>query len=154
MVATKVKSKIKSKSKVKSKKIVNKDENKIMKLISSPLAATIGTTIGTLLAKEAGSFIYKNYGKYAIGYTKEKKCFNEYDHDQLLPTYGDNLTFKFYMDNKLYRIRHNYNDDIANGKIAKYNKEKPDKKIESLHDYINDKGFNHLRPRVNKTPGK
>jgi hypothetical protein len=146
------KNKIKSKSTVKSKKLDKKDANKFLKLISSPLAATIGTTIGTLLAKEASSFVYHNYGKYAIGYTKEKKCFHDYD--QLLPTYGDKLTFKFYMDNKLYNIRQNYNDDIKNGKIDKFNKENLDKKIESVHDYINARDFNHLRPRVNKITSK
>lgn len=142
-----VKSKVKKSTKTKSKKI-NK-ENNLEKLIKHPLLTTIGTTIATVLAKEAGSFVYHNYGKYAIGYAKEKKCFDNYDYDQLLPTYGrDKLTFKFYMDNKLYRIRKNYEDDTA--KIAKYNKENPDNQIESLHDYINNNQFNHLRPRVKK----
>lgn len=144
------KSKVKSKVKVKSKKLDKKDENKFMKLVKHPIAATIATTMGTLLAKEASSFVYHNYGKYAIGYTKEKKCFYEHDHDQLLATYGDKLTFKFYMDNKLYNIRKNYEDDIKNGKIDKYNKENLHKKIESVHDYINAQDFNHLRPRVTK----
>jgi hypothetical protein len=146
-----------AKSKVKSKINTNirdksiRKNSKLLSVLSNPMVATIGTTMGTLLAKEVGSYVYKNYGKYAIGYNKEKKCFNDHDYDQLLPTYQDKLTFKFYMDNKLYNIRKNYEDDIKNGKITKYNEKYSDSKIESLHDYIANNKFNHLRPRVSNS---
>src|SRR6476620_10281153 len=127
----------------KSTKKSNKTPNETkMSLLSKTAITGLGAvaTLGTgyVLNKELIPYLTNNYGVYPFIYPKL------YKQDKT-------KTFKTYIDQKLYRIRDNYEADKKNGKIKKYNDNPQNmKKITRMYDYIKIGTFEHERPYPRK----
>lgn len=144
MVNKNSKSKSVTKTKVKSvtKKSVGLSKLSLIGLSSIVGAGLLG--VGALLKSELLPYIKENYGEYAVGYKKEKEQFDK-DYDYLINRYTG-LTFKFYMKNRLFRIRQNYIDDKE--KIRDYNNGKDQsKQILTLQDYLDVPSLKPFRSR-------
>lgn len=135
---TKPKTSSKVKSKVSSKINPKEKLNKILiNLINNPIHTSVITSLGGA-GTFAATYIYKNYGEYALhGYTKELKQFNKHDYKILKPLFED-LSFKYYMDSGLQFARENYRLDKE--KIKEYNDAFPKNKIESFYQYVKNNG--------------
>jgi hypothetical protein len=168
MVANKVKS-VKSKPKsVKklikpksSKKSVNSTKKSNDIVSKSLLGATGIGAIGTLgslgyfggkylLEKRLIPYLEKNYDHYPLVHPKKYIQYKQ-DYEDLSPIFK-NLTFNFYIDESLFRLRDNYNLDKE--MIRKYNKKCGDNKtceITRLYDYLlNHEKFKSYRPVLKK----